>query len=100
MTKALKTLTMESDNMAKQLIYRIESMYDREGNKIVNERRQARRYFVASMLVGSSAVLGNVDDPQMVISTSTVEDIFIQNNTIKLVTKNTEYWLKPLIEEF
>lgn len=94
------TLTMESDNMAKQLIYRIESMYDREGNKIVNERRQARRYFIQSMLVGSSARLGNVDDPEMVVSTSTVEDIFIHNNTIKLVTTNTEYWLKPLIEEF
>jgi len=86
--------------MAKQLVYRIESMYDREGNKIVNERRQARRYFISSMLIGSSAKLGHVDDPRMVTTTSTIEDIFIHMNSVKIVTTNTEYWLTPSVEDF
>lgn len=85
--------------MNKQLTYRIESMYDREGNKIVNERRQAREYIVGSMLIGSSAILVNANRLEEFLKTSTVEDIFIQENTIKLVTKNTEYWLTPFVKD-
>jgi len=96
MIKALKTLTMESDSM--KLVYRIEGMYDRLGNEIKNERRQARRYYIESMLIGSTAKLVNVDDAIMVVETSTIEDIFIHRNVVKLVTKNTEYLLVPSIE--
>jgi len=96
MIKALKTLTMESDSM--KLVYRIEGMYDRLGNEIRNERRQARRYFIESMLIGSTAKLVNVEDALMVVETSTIEDVFIHRNVVKLVTKNTEYLLVPSIE--
>lgn len=89
---------MESDNM--KLVYRIEGMYDRLGNEIVNERRQARRYFIESMLIGSTAKLVNADDLNMVVETSTIEDIFIRGNSVKLVTTNTEYLLTPHIEDF
>jgi len=87
---------MESDSM--KLVYRIEGMYDRLGNEIRNERRQARRYFIESMLIGFTAKLVNADDLNMVVETSTIEDIFIKGNSVKLVTKNTEYLLVPSIE--
>ncbi|UUV46485.1 hypothetical protein [Bacillus phage vB_BanS-Thrax3] len=82
-----------------QVVYRIESMYDGNGNKVENERRMARRYFLGRVEIGSSAQLVNVDDTDEVVTTSPVKEVYIFRNMIRISTENTSYWLTPFVEE-
>jgi hypothetical protein len=94
---------MESDSMLK-LIYKIDSTSNREGGKKeIPAEWKEQEYFIHRAFVGSSARLVFVDElnehDAMGLSTSTLEEISIWENGIKLTTKNTVYYLKPVVKE-
>lgn len=82
-----------------QVVYRIESIYDADGNKVENERRMARRYFLERIEVGTRAILVNFDNTDEVVMTSPVKEVYVFRNMIRIYTENTSYWLTPLVEE-
>lgn len=82
-----------------QIVYKIDSMNDREGGLLeVPLDRRLKRYHIFSILEGRSAILVNADNDEETLKTSKVERVFIFNNSVNIVTANTEYWLKPAIE--
>ena len=82
-----------------KLVYKIDSTNDREGNlKSIPTSWSEPEYFIYVAHVGRSAILIDNDDENMTIRTSTIEDITIWENGIKLTTRNTVYYLKPVIK--
>jgi len=81
-----------------ELVYQIESTNDRLGNKkeIPNEWK-LQQYIIYSLSVGHSAMLPYADNSGRGLRTSTVEDISMFNNKIKITTRNTVYYLKPIL---
>lgn len=79
-------------------VYKIDGVYDKDRNKKENQYI-GERWFIKYMGVGISAVLIDFDSIDRVLTTSEVESVQILDNAIKFVTKNTEYWLKPYVEE-
>jgi len=82
-----------------QIIYRIDSVSDREGNKKeIPSEWQHKRYSLDIVLEGRSAFLGWIDHGHKGIQTSTVEKVFIHGNTVIITTRNTVYYMKPYVE--
>ena len=74
--------------------YKIDGVYDRDGNQKDNKYR-INRWFIKAIGVGTNAYLIDIDDLALSFVTSKVEDIKVLDNHIKITTKNSEYWLKP-----
>lgn len=82
-----------------ELIYKIDSTNDREGNiKEIPTEWKEQEYFIHSAGVGRSAILLWSDGTDRHLRTSKVEEILILGNSIKLTTMNTVYYLKPVIK--
>lgn len=79
-------------------MYEFESVIDKHTgeNKNVAGSRFTNPVDIVSLSVGRSAIFQYVD-ANAGFNTSTVVSVFIHNNSINILTRNTEYWLKPHI---
>lgn len=78
-------------------LYKITSAYDRNNNKKNIYSWGESTYFIRHISIGSSAYLIQMDSDKALI-TSRVEDLSIYENTIKITTANSIYYLEPIIE--
>lgn len=78
-------------------IYKIESVYDKKGNKKENKYR-LDRWFIKGVFIGGRAFLINLDDDNKTLLTSEVEDIKILDNAITITTYDFVYHLKPYVQ--
>ena len=81
-----------------KFMYEFDSVIDRHTgeNKNVVGSRYTNPVDIIMLMVGRSAIFQYVD-ANAGFNTSTVESILIHSNSINIVTRNTEYWLKPRI---
>lgn len=80
------------------LVYQIDSVTDRNGDeKEIPAEWKIKQYSLDAVAVGRSAWLGWVDSDNKGLQTSTVEEIFIYGNSVRITTQNTVYWMKPTI---
>jgi hypothetical protein len=81
------------------IVYKIERATDKNGNeKELSVARRTRRYQIYSAVAGMPAWLLNIDNEKESMRTSNVEKIVVMENTVALMTMNTVYYLKPVIE--
>ena len=82
------------------LMYEFDSVIDRHTgeNKNVVGSRYTNPVDILMLMVGRSAIFQYVD-ANAGFNTSAVESILIHSNSINIVTRNTEYWLKPHIRK-
>lgn len=82
--------------MANKVRYKIEESYDRQGNdKAIPTDWINREYFIHHLAIGSGAILMMEENTHRHLHTSTVEDITVWENTIRITTRNTVYVLVP-----
>lgn len=76
--------------------YKIDEIYNKkaENNKHLNLYKDDY-YFIKHLSIGTSAILYN--DNGRRLETSLVESLHIWENGIKFETKNTIYYLKPVM---
>lgn len=82
-----------------QLIYEFDSVTDRNGKSKMNKYEHTNPVFIHFLTIGKGAKLVYIDKPTHGIMTSPVEEIMVFENSISIITANTEYWLKPYIRE-
>ncbi|MDS7057096.1 hypothetical protein NXG04_07340 [Klebsiella pneumoniae] len=89
--------------MKKQLVWRITSISDKETENPIDTpvafERMKPRYWLHSALEGRSAILINIDNEKESLQTSTIEQLFIFGDAVKITTRNSVYWLKQSIED-
>lgn len=79
------------------LKYKIEDVLDREGNKkTIPFSWQRGEYVLSKVVLGHSAVLPMLNDQPNSLITSKVEAVDIWDNHVKITTKNTVYYFKPM----
>jgi len=86
----------------KQLIWKIESISDKNEKILedeVSKERMKPRYWLHSAMEGRSAYLVNIDKQNEVLQTSTIEQLFVFGDAVKITTRNSVYWLKQHIED-
>lgn len=86
----------------KKIVWKISSVTDKNEVSIDNEavrERMSKRYFMYCATEGRSAVLINVDNQREALQTSTVEGLFVFEDSMKITTRNSVYWLKQSIED-
>jgi hypothetical protein len=81
-----------------QVVYKVNHLTDKEGNSKEHIEDINTRYIPYVVKVGQSAILAKVDDESRCLRTSTVEEVAYIHNLLVIKTRNTVYWLKPLIE--
>lgn len=83
-----------------QLMYEFDGVVDKETeeNKLVLGSRYTNPVNIIWLVVGRGAVL-QYADVDSGFTTSKVEHIFIHEDQIHFITRNTKYWLKPYIRE-
>ncbi|UGO46224.1 hypothetical protein PQE74_gp141 [Bacillus phage vB_BanS_Chewbecca] len=86
----------------KKIVWRITSVTDKNEVAVNSEavkERMSKRYFMYCALEGRSAILTNVDNQREALKTSTVEELFLFEDSIRITTKNSVYWLRQSIED-
>lgn len=85
--------------LASNLVYQIDGVLDRDGNKKeIPSEWLSQRYSLDIVVEGRSAFLGWVGGSGKGLQTSTVKQVFIHENTVVITTRNTVYYMKPIIE--
>ncbi|QIW89840.1 hypothetical protein PQE71_gp158 [Bacillus phage Izhevsk] len=86
----------------KKIVWKISSVTDKNEVAVENEavkQRMSKRYFMYCAIEGRSAVLINVDNQREALQTSTVEELFLFEDSMKITTRNSVYWLRQSIED-
>jgi hypothetical protein len=84
-----------------QVVYKVNHLTDKEGNPKEHIESMHTRYIPYVVKVGMSAFLPYADDPEgkgLGLKTSTVEEVAYIHNMLVIKTRNTVYWLKPIVE--
>lgn len=83
-----------------KLVYRIEGATDRNGvEKELPTEWMEQDYNISRLLVGASAFLSWVGHSDYYgLNTSTVESFEIYNNVVTITTRNTVYYLIPIVK--
>lgn len=81
-----------------KLVYNIDSVSDKNGGKKSIPSDWYRDYFIFVATVGRSAILVDENDTNMTLTTSTVQEISLWENGVKITTRNTVYYLKPVVK--
>ena len=93
---------MVSNECNGRLAYEFDSVTDREGNNKLSLEYgtdYCNPVFLMDVGLGRPASFIYSDKQTHGIITSIVESIRIWENSINIVTQNTDYWLKPYIRE-
>uniref|UniRef100_A0AB39C744 Uncharacterized protein n=1 Tax=Bacillus phage KoopaTroopa TaxID=3234046 RepID=A0AB39C744_9CAUD len=86
----------------KKIVWRITSVTDKNEVAVNSEavkERMSKRYFMYCALEGRSAIFTNVDNQREALKTSTVEELFLFEDSLRITTKNSIYWLRQSIED-
>lgn len=82
-----------------QIVYKIDSVNNvNGGKKKVSVERRMKRFQIARLMEGASAILVNVDKPDETLMTSKVEKVFFSGNHITVTTQNSVYYLEAKVE--
>lgn len=88
--------------MRQQIVWKITSILDSNERLVDNETTRDRmrpRYFLHFAKEGRGAILLNLDDQKQSLQTSTIKELMIYGDAIKIITLNSVYWLKQSIED-
>ncbi|UGO47983.1 hypothetical protein PQE72_gp169 [Bacillus phage vB_BanS_Skywalker] len=86
----------------KKIVWKITSVTDKNEVAVDNadvRQRMSKRYLMYVAVVGRSAILLNADNSREALQTSTVEELFLFEDSMKITTRNSVYWLKQSIED-
>ena len=78
-------------------VYKIDKIYEEDEKTEKENPHRLKRFVFHSALVGGRAVLHDVDNDGSLV-TSTVIQIQVMTENIKVTTANSVYWFKACVE--
>jgi hypothetical protein len=81
-----------------EIVYKVNHLTDKEGNSKEHIESMDTEYIPYVVKVGQSAMLPYANNPERGLRTSTVEEVAYIHGLLVIKTRNTVYWLKPIIK--